>query len=247
MKNYGVRFGSGDPRTFTGLSPTFLFFVNMATGATVTPPSIAELFANTGVYNFSWGTTTPIAFLVDAATTTPGANGRYVSGQLDPSDRGDEYAATMIAIGTSQISQGVSILAFGSSLTAFGVTSLAYSSSQIALGTSTLTQLINTGATLWVIGTSIYGQGVSMNALGVTILSSVNNNIAGIGSTASSFGTASTDPVDLFGYLKRIQENLEGNNTYNKVSGAFTMLSRGSSYTLANKTITNSVSLVTKS
>lgn len=175
MKTYGVRFGTGDPRTYTGLNATFLFFVNMATGATVAPPAISELFANTGVYKFQWGTTTPIAFLCDAATTSPGSVGRYVSGQLDPSDRADEYGNTIVAQNSS--------LSF------------------IALG---------------------------------------------IGSTASSFGTSATDPVDLFGYLKRIQENLEGSNTYNKVSGAFTILSRGSSYTLASKTITNSVSLVAK-
>jgi hypothetical protein len=158
MKTYTVRFGSGDPRTYTGLNPTFLFFVNAATGATVTPPSITELFANTGVYRFSWGTTTPISFLCDAATTSPGAAGRYVTGQLDPSDAVNEA----------------------------------------------------------------------------------------IGSTTSSYGTATTDPVDLMGYLMRIRELLEGNETYYKASGVLTMYSRASSVTLAVKTISNSVSLVTK-
>lgn len=186
MKNYGIRFGSGDPRTYTGMNATFLYFINMATGATVTPPALTELFANTGVYNFQWGTTTPIAFLADAATTSPGSAGRYVSGQLDPSDRSDEYAATMIAIGTSITAQNVTLLA---------------------------------GQTLaW----------------------------AGLGSTASSFGSSSTDPVDLFGYLKRVQELLEGNETFYKASGALSMFSRGSSTTLATKTIANSVTLVTK-
>lgn len=186
MKTYGLQFGGGDPRTYTGLSPTFLYFVNMATGATVAPPSITELFANTGVYKFQWGTTTPIAFLADAATTSPGTSGRYVVGQLDPNDRSDEYGTTLVAIGTTLVALSTSILA----------------------------------------GQSFY--------------------VGAIGTTASSFGNSSTDPVDLFGYLKRIQENLEGNNTYSKVTGAFTILSRGSSYTLASKTVANSVSLVTK-
>jgi hypothetical protein len=165
MKNYSVRFGTGDPRTYTGLAPTFLIFTNLASGATVTPPSIAEVFAGTGIYTFQWGVTTPIGFLIDAATTSPGVSGRYVTGQLDPVDAVNE---------------------------------------------------------------------------------SMTGIIASIGSTASSFGTSATDPVDLFGYLKRVQELLEGNNMYYKASGAFTMLSRGSSYTLASKTIANSISLVTK-
>ena len=186
MKNYGIRFGSGDPRTYTGLSATFLYFVNMVTGATVTPPAIAELFAGTGIYNFQWGATTPIAFLADAATTSPGSAGRYVSGQLDPNDRGDEYAATMIAMSTTITAQNVTLLA---------------------------------GQTL---------------------------SFASVGSTASSFGTSVADPVDLFGYMKRVQELLEGNETFYKVSGALTMLSRGSSTTLATKTIANSVTLVAK-
>jgi len=197
MKYYGVRFGSGDPRTYTGLAPTFLYFVNMATNATIAPPTITEMFANSGIYTFSYGTTTPMAFLIDAATTSPGSNGRYINGQLDPSDRSDEYAATIIAIGTTGI----------------------------AIGTTNV-------------------------ALSTTILAAVNG-LTGfigtvIGTTISSFGTSSVDPSDLFGYLKRIQENLEGNSNFAKTTGVFTILSRGSSYTLASKTITNSVSLVTK-
>jgi hypothetical protein len=225
MKNYGVRFGSGDPRSFSGYNATFLFFVNMATGATVTPPAIAELFAGTGIYNFQWGTTTPIAFLVDAATTSPGSTGRYVSGQLDPNDRGDEYAATMIAMGNTSIALGITGIALGTTAVALGITSIAF-------------------------GTSIIAQGVSNAAQNVTILSqgtSISVAVAGVGTPSSSFGTSAADPTDLFGYMRRIQELLEGNNTYNKVSGAFTLLSRGSSVTLASKTVTNSVSLVTKS
>jgi hypothetical protein len=207
MKNYGVRFGSGDPRTYTGLNPTFLFFVNMATGATVTPPSITELFANTGIYNFQWGTTTPISFLCDAATTSPGTTGRYVVGQLDPNDRNDEYSTTLLAY-------SVTIRSFSANI--------AVNANDAWLNTITI---------------------IDQN---VTILATVNNQALAFGSTASSFGTSAADPVDLFGYLKRIQENLEGNNSFTKSSGVFTILSRGSSYTLASKTISNSISMVTK-
>lgn len=210
MKNYGVRFGSGDPRTYTGLSATFLQFINMATGATVTPPSISELFAGTGIYNFQWGTTTPIAFLIDAATISPGANGRYVSGQLDPSDRSNEYGATATYLGEQNLILGTTGIYWGL---------------QNNILSTTMTANINTLLAISMTNTAYLGA---------------------VGSTASSFGTSVTDPTDLFGYLKRVIENLEGNETYYKASGALTILSRGSSYTLANKTLANSISLVTK-
>ncbi len=207
MKYYGVRFGTGDPRNYTGLSATFLYLVNMTNGATVTPPSITETYVGTGIYTFSYGVTTPLAFLIDAATTSPGSTGRYVYGQIDPVDRGDEYAATMIAIGTSNI----------------------------ALGTTHVAQ----GVTITAIATSIFAQGT-------TLLAGLTMAYAGIGSTASSFGTSATDPVDLFGYLKRVVENLEGTSTYLKPTGVMSIRDRTGGVTLAVRTIANSASLVTK-
>lgn len=202
-KTYFLRFGFGDPRTYTGLAPTFLQFTQFD-GTQVSPPAITENYnvnagvtTGTGVYKFTFGTTLPISFLADAATISPGPQGRYVSGCIDPADRADEYGTTMIAIGTSAVAQGVTMIA---------------------------------------IGTSIYAQGSSLSV-----------SVAGLGSTASSFGTSSTDPVDLFGYMKRIQELMEGNQTFVKPSGSLTMYSRGGSVTLAIKTIANSISLVVKS
>lgn len=130
MKNYTVSFGAGNPLGFTGLAPTFLSFYNLATGTTNTPPSIAEtITGKTGIYTFSYGTTQPISFLLDAATTSPGVNGRYVVGQLDPSDRADEYGTTLVAIGTS-------LLAFGSTLVAYGNTNVALGNTAVATGFS---------------------------------------------------------------------------------------------------------------
>ncbi len=87
-KTYYLTFGTtGDPRTFVGLAPTFLIFNNA--GSAVTPPSIAAVTGATGFYSFTWGTTTPICFMADAATTSPGAVGRYVIGAIDPADRAD--------------------------------------------------------------------------------------------------------------------------------------------------------------
>lgn len=205
-----MRFGSGDPRTYTGVAATFLLF-KTSDGTNITPPGITEVPSGTGIYYFDWGTTTSISFLADAATTSPGAAGRYVFGALDPVDRMDEYGTTLMAIGTT--------------LTAIGTTGVAIGTSGIAIGTSGI-------------------------AIGTTILSYLSGTsspiLVAIGSTASSFGSTSSDPVDIFGYLKRIHENFEGNQTFIKTSGALSVYSRGSSTLLTTKTIANSVSTVIK-
>ncbi len=215
MKTYYVRFGSGDPRPNVGLAPTFLIFNNYGTG--VTPPGITGVIGATGIYAFLYGTTTPIAFLIDGATTGLAASDRYVTGSIDPADRADEYGNTLVAIGTSNI-------ALGTTSVALGVTSVALGTTAIAIGTT----VSAIATTLSVIGSSL------------SVISPL------IGSTASSYGSTSVDPVDLFGYMKRIQENLEGNNTFIKTSGALSIYTRGSSTLLALKTIANSASMVTK-
>lgn len=243
-KTYYLRFGAGDPRTYTGLAPTMLFFA--AAGTTVAPPAISEALPGSGVYTFSYGTTTSISFLADAATTSPGPQGRYVVGSIDPADRSDEYGTTLTAIGSTLTAIGTTNFALGTTNVALGTTSVALGVAGNALGTANL-----------VLGTSITAQGVSITAQGVTILAgitllassgiTVTVAVGGIGSTASSFGDSSTDPADLFGYMKRIVENLEGNQTFLKASGALTQYSRGSSVALYSKAIANSVSTVIKS
>lgn len=111
---------------------------------------------------------------------------------------------------------GITLAAIGTSLTAFGNTS-------IAIGTSHIAQ----GNTLFALGAS--------SAL-----------FSFIGSTASSFGSTSLDPVDLFGFLKRAQEINEGNETYTKASGLLDFYSRGSSTLLREKTIIDSTATTTK-
>lgn len=208
-KQYDIRFGFGDPRTYTGLAPTMLFFA--AAGTTVSPPSITEVLPGSGVYSFSYGTTTHISFLADAATTSPGPQGRYVVGCIDPSDRADEYGTSLIALGSST----------------YGIATVA-----AVLGTTN----VAIGTTITAIATAIAAQNLSLTV-----------TVSGMGSTASSFGTSLTDPSDLFGYMKRVIENLEGNQTFLKASGALTQYSRGSSVALYSKTIANSVSTVIKS
>lgn len=271
MKNYTVTFGSGDPRGFTGLAPTFIQFWNLSTGTTNTPPSIAETVAGkTGIYTFSYGVTQPIQFLLDAATTSPGAVGRYVVGQIDPADRSDEYGTTLTAIGFSTLVYGSSLLAQGTTLTAIGFSTLVYGSSLLAQGT-TLTaigfsnlvygsSLLAQGVTLTAIGFSNLVFGTSIFALGQTLtqrdtnmgltLTSIGNTqfalFGYIGSTASSFGSTSVDPVDIYSFLKRAQEFMEGNSTYNKNTGILDFYSRGSSTLLREKTISDTSSQTTK-
>ena len=170
-----------------------------------------------GIYKFSYGTTVPISSLADAATTSPGPQGRYVVGSIDPADRADEYGTTLVAIGTTNVALGTTAVSLGTTTVALGITNVAIGTSAVALGTT------------------ILANGTSLNVV-----------VTGLGSTASSFGTSSADPVDLFGYMKRILENLEGNQTFTKPSGSLAIYSRGSSTLLTTKTIANSVSLVTK-
>lgn len=322
MKTYYVRFGTGDPRsaTFVGLAPTFLIFNNYGTG--VTPPGITSVIGATGYYAFLYGTTTPIAFLIDGATSSLTDGQRYVSGSIDPVDRMDEVGATLVAIGTTSVALGVTtvalgvtsvalgvttvalgntLLAYGLTTAALGNTALAFGTTSVALGNTLLAYGLTTAAlgntilafstTLVAIGTSHIAQGVTLTAIGTTGVALGNTGIAFgttnvalgttnvalgttsvalgntiyaialslyaqgitlslinsfIGSTASSFGTNLADPVDLFGYAKRVIENLEGNQSFTKVSGALAIYSRGSSQLLITKAIANSVSMVVK-
>lgn len=220
MKTYYVRFGSGDPRSNSGLSPTFLSFNNY--GVAVTPPGITSVIGATGFYAFQYGTTTPIVFLIDGATSGLDNSVRFVTGAIDPVDRADEYGTTLVAIGSSNIALGTTNVALGSSNIALGTTGVAIGTSLIAIGNT----LIASGS----------GAGLSLSTQILQIL----------GTTASSVGTNIADPVDVLGYLKRMQEFNEGNQIFTKTSGAYAISTRGNSL-LASKTISNSSTTVTKS
>lgn len=241
MKTYTAVFGtSADTRTSASLAPTFILFYDLVNGATVAPPSISEAPAGFGIYKFQWGTTTPIGFLLDGATTGLGS-GRYLSGQLDPSDRSDEYGNTMITIGTTLIGYGVTSVALGTTSVALGVTNVALGTSNIALGTSNIVQSAQAV-------TLITNAGITLVGIGNTAAFFGNSSalFSFIGSTASSFGNTATDPGTLFGFLKRAQELLEGNNVYTKSTGALQFFSRGSSTQLAQKTISDTSTQTTK-
>lgn len=238
-KVYTMQFGSGDPRTFTGLSPTMLIFVRVSDGATIAPPSITESASGWGIYQFTYGTTQPIAFLADAATTSPGTSARYIVGQIDPSDRADEYGNTMVALGNSGVALSTTGVALGTTAVALGNTNIAFGTTNVAIGTSLSALGLSTlalGTTAVAIGTTITGL---LNGLSSPIL-------LAIGTTASSFGSAVSDPVDLFGYMKRTRELLEGNRSFQKGVGVLTQFDRTGGTTLYSKSIANNASLVTK-
>lgn len=157
-KSYYMQFGSGDPRGFTGLLPTFLIY-SKADGTSLTRPAITETtVAGSGIYTFSVSPSFSIVFMAWAATTNIATSLQYVSGNLDPGDANDEK----------------------------------------------------------------------------------------IGLITDSFGSTSADPTTIFGYLKRTQEVQEGNASFLKSSGAWSLFSRGSTTLLAVKALTNSSTGVTK-
>lgn len=241
-QDYFVAFGAS-PGAYTGLSPTFIVFKN-PNGTNVTPPSIAEI-STTGIYTFNYGVTTSIAFVIDGVTTSLGT-ARFVYGNLTQADRiadigltnyaiGQSMIAlgtTAVALGTTAVALGTTSVALGTSITAQGVTNIALGTSNIALGVTN----VAIGTSLTALGTSIYAQGVTLGALATLV-----------GTTGSTFGGSTSDPIDLFGYMKRALENFEGNQTFTKSSGALSIYSRGSSQLLITKTIANSASLVAKS
>ena len=116
MKTYGLKFGSGDPRLNTGLTPTFLIFSSPVSGLGTTPPGITEAVSGSGIYNFVYGPTAPIEFLVDAGSGLSSSD-RYITGILDPIQAVDEQLTSQ---GTTLMAMGVSLAAMGTTLLALG-------------------------------------------------------------------------------------------------------------------------------
>lgn len=89
-KPFWAKFGSGDPRTNTGLTPTFIIF-ETAAGGTLSPPGITETIVGTGLYQFDYGTTQSIIFTLDGGSALS-ATDRYITGVLDPIQFVDQAA-----------------------------------------------------------------------------------------------------------------------------------------------------------
>lgn len=234
MKQYWLQFGSGDPRTYTGLAPTLVIFKSFS-GVALSAPGITEPIAGSGLYKFEYNPSFSVAFLADAATTSPGSTGRYVTGVLDPvhviDERLPEMGTTLVAVGNSAAVMGGSLAVMGNSLGVMGGSLSVMGTTLAALGASSAVM----GSTLSAIATNVMAIGSSLTAID-----------AKIGETTASFGNTATDPGTLYGYLKRIQEHHEGNANFNKTTGVWSIYSRGSSTMLREKTLTNTSSEAAK-
>jgi len=227
-KDYWASFGAS---AVSGLNPTFIVFVSPG-GGNGTPPSITEP-GSKGLYKFSYDASlTQIAFVLDGFTSGLAFQDRYVKGVLDIYDQMgfslNAMGSSLSTMGSSLSVMGSSLSVMGISLSAMGVSFSAFGESQLALGNS-----------LVALGTSNLALGVSNLAIGTSL-------VAGLGDTASSYGTDVSDPTTVFGFLKRAQETREGNETYTKSTGVLDIYSRGSSQLLREKTISDSTTSTTK-
>lgn len=155
-KQYWLKFGSGSPAPFTGLTPTFTIF--SAAGLTALPaPGITEMPSGSGLYSFMYAPTLSIVFTADGGAALSSSD-RYITSVLDPIQTVDQK----------------------------------------------------------------------------------------VGTIDDSYGTDSADPTTLMGFSKRSEEFWEGNATFNKSTGAWSIYSRGSSTLLREKDLANNVTQATK-
>lgn len=78
------------------------------------------------------------------------------------------------------------------------------------------------------------------------VAGTINPNVTWFGSDASSIGTTVL-PTTAMGYLKRIVEVLEGDQTYTKATGLLDIYDRGGTLLLVEKTLADSTTSTTKS
>ena len=161
MKTYWLSVGDSSiaPVTYTGLSPTMSVFVNVG-GSNVVGPTITELPAASGVYQFSYGPTVGMFFSIDWGVSVPAAY-RYTKGGLDP-------------------------------------------------------------------------------------IQAVDERVGGIIDNDDSIGSTSVDPATVIGFLKRVQQYLEGDSFFEKSTGTWDVYSKGASTLLVQKSLTNDVTQATK-
>jgi len=226
---YGVAFSTSDPRTYTSLAPTFLTFKDLRDGSDLAKPTITQV-STTGIYAFTFSPSFGVYFLLDGITTNSSSD-RYVYGILDPVQQVDRQ---IDAFSTSFLASNSSLFAVGASNNALGVTNVAIGTTLTGFGTSIYAQ----SASVYAIAVSLYAQGSSL-AFNISDLQ------AKVGTTASTFGNSFSDPVTLYGYLKRTQEFLEGDAEFTKTIGQWDIRSRGGSL-LITKNLNNTATAVTK-
>lgn len=210
-------FGVFDPQDTMGVSSAAMGTTLVAIGNT------AIALGNTGValgtLNFALGTTGV------ALGTTGVALG----------NTGVALGTLNFALGTTNVALGTTNVALGITSIAFGVSTIAFGTTNVALGNTAIALLTNLGTSLGVQSASLVAMGNTLSTLATYV-----------GSTASSFGNSATDPATVFGYAKRVVEFLEGNQVYTKSTGGLVFSSRGSSETIASKTVSDNTTQTTK-
>lgn len=93
MKDYWLKFGTGDPASFTGLSPTFTIF-SLEGITSLVAPGVTETPSGSGFYRFQYGPTLSIIFKADGGAALATGD-RYISGALDPIQVVDERIGTV--------------------------------------------------------------------------------------------------------------------------------------------------------
>lgn len=91
-KTYWLKFGSGDPASFSGLTPTFTIFSFQGSSA-LAAPGITETPAGSGLYQFLYEPPASIIFKADAGSSVSSSS-RYIVGALDPVQAVDERVGT---------------------------------------------------------------------------------------------------------------------------------------------------------
>ena len=256
-----------NPTDSAGLNATFLNFIKFD-GTTLTPPGITQLNAGTGIYQFTYTPSFSIAFRIDGATSSLAASQRYVVGNLDITDNLNTdltaLGSTLIAIGnttaTSLTNVGTTLVAIGNTTaTSFlnlGSTVIAIGNTTGSLGATISSIATNVDTVLGYGLTTIAGQsfmGITLVSIGNSMLAGLSGiglsltvTVAGLGSTASIYGGASLEPVDIYGYLKWTKEFLSGSQSFNKTTGTWNIFDRNFSTLLISKSVNNNVSGVTR-
>ena len=101
-KIYYLKFGSGNPAPYSGLSPTFTIF--SAQGITALPaPGITEMPIGSGLYQFQYYTTQAIIFLAFGGANLASGD-QYISATLDPIQAVDQQVGFITdSIGSTSI------------------------------------------------------------------------------------------------------------------------------------------------
>lgn len=105
MKTYYLRFGSGDPASYSGLSPTLSVF-SISGVTAVAAPGITETPTSSGLYSFTYGPTGSILFKADGGAALA-AGDRYIIGVLDPLQAVDEKLGNLTdSYGSTSVDPG---------------------------------------------------------------------------------------------------------------------------------------------